>query len=82
MPITVDMSQTIWGIELFEQGKQKGRLAGKVEGETSILQRQLERRFGKLPDWAVERVQQADEAQLETWSLRVLECEDLESIFI
>jgi predicted transposase YdaD len=102
MPITVDMSQTIWGIELFEQGKikgeQKGRLEGKLEGrlegklegeregklkgEAALLQRQLERRFGKLPDWAVEQIQQADEAQLETWSLRILEVNQLEEVFI
>lgn len=49
MPITVDMSQTIWGIELFEQGE--------LKGEAAILQRQLERRFGKLPNWAVERIE-------------------------
>jgi len=94
MPITVDMSQTIWGIELFEQGEQKGRLAGKAEGkaegeregklkgEAAILQRLLERCFGPLPAWAVERIQQADCEQLEVWSLRVLEVGDLESIFV
>jgi predicted transposase YdaD len=94
MPITVDMSQTIWGIELFEQGKsegeQKGRLVGKTEGEregklkgeAAMLQRLLERRFGPLPAWAVERIQQANCEQLEIWSLRVLEVHDLESIFV
>jgi len=44
--------------------------------------RLLERRFGSLPAWAVERIQQADCEQLEIWSLRILEVGDLESIFV
>jgi hypothetical protein len=73
MPITVDMGETIWGKELFEQGERRG--------EALILQRQLTKRFGSLPQWAVEKIAQAQNEQLEQWSLQLLEAETLEAVF-
>jgi hypothetical protein len=93
MPITVDMGETIWGKELFEKGERKGFLEGerqgilegerqgKLKGEALILQRQLTQRFGSLPKWAVEKITQAQNEQLEQWSLQLLEAETLEAVF-
>ncbi|NJO18026.1 MAG: DUF4351 domain-containing protein, partial [Thioploca sp.] len=89
MPITVDMGETIWGKELFEQGKltgilegeRRGERRGKLEGEALILQRLLTKRFGALPQWAVEKIAQAQNEQLEQWSLQLLEAETLEAVF-
>ncbi|NJO18020.1 MAG: DUF4351 domain-containing protein [Thioploca sp.] len=86
MPITVDMGETIWGKELFEQGEHKGFLEGerkgKLKGEALILQRQLTKRFGSLPQWAVEKIAQAQNEQLEQWSLQLLDAETLEEVFV
>jgi len=46
---------------------------GIQQGEVSLLQRQLRRRFGGLPDWVVQRLQDAVPAQLEEWGERLLE---------
>ena len=85
VPITVDMSNTIWGRDLLTQGRiegeAKGEVKGKIEGEAAILQRLLEKRFGKLPKWAVARIQKANSEQLEEWSLRVLEAGKLKEVF-
>ena len=84
MPIVVDMGNTLFGKELVERGRlegeQKGRLEGKLEGEVLLLQRQLKKRFGPLPQWVIERIHRADSEQLEDWSLRVLEAKKLEDV--
>lgn len=97
MPISVDMRNTVWYQEVFsegrlegeqkgrlegkQEGKQEGRQEGKQEGESRLLQRLLIKRFGVLPDWARERIEQANIEQLEQWSLRMLEVNTLEEVF-
>jgi hypothetical protein len=62
-----------WRQEGLEKGLEKGRQEGRQEGEAALLLRQLERRFGTLPDWAADRVRAADIAALEDWGLRILD---------
>ncbi len=68
----------------IEQWKQEGRLEGRLEGEqqgaAAFLLRLLERRFGKLPGWATDRVRAADTVMLEEWSFRVLDAASLEEV--
>ncbi len=59
--------------QLVGIGEQKGR----QEGERVLLSRQLRRRFGELPAWAVARLQNADAGQLETWAERIFDVGDL-----
>jgi hypothetical protein len=63
-----------------QRGEQKGRQEGRQEGEAALLLRQLERRFGALPDWARDRIASADTAALEDWGLRVLDAASLEDV--
>ena len=60
-----------------EQRGAAGRQRGRQEGEAALLRRQLERRFGALPDWARDRIAAADTAALEEWGLRVLDAGSL-----
>ena len=46
-----------------------------------VLQRQLIRRFGDLPEWVVSRLAQADLEELEVWAERVLDAGTLEDVF-
>jgi len=62
-----------WTQEWMEQGMQRG--------EAKLLRRQLTRRFGLLPSWVDQRLEQAGEAELEAWADRVLECGSLEEVF-
>jgi hypothetical protein len=62
-------------------GIAKGIAKGRVEGKSSLLKRQLERRFGLLPEWASERLENAKEEELETWSEAILTAPTLEAVF-
>ena len=63
------------------RGMAKGRVEGRVEGESRLLRRQLERRFGVLPEWAIERLTSASEEALEAWGEAVLTVPTLEAVF-
>jgi len=63
------------------KGIAKGIATGRVEGESRILRRQLERRFGVLPQWASEQLESAKEDELEAWSEAVLTAPTLEAVF-
>ncbi|MGB7512112.1 MAG: DUF4351 domain-containing protein, partial [Pelodictyon phaeoclathratiforme] len=63
------------------KGIAKGRVEGRVEGESRLLKRQLERRFGLLPEWASERLGSAKEEELEAWSEAVLTAPTLDDVF-
>ena len=62
------------------EGEQRAEQRGRQEGEAAILRRQLERRFGALPDWARDRIAAADTAALEEWGLRVLDAGSLDDV--
>ncbi|MBF0141595.1 MAG: DUF4351 domain-containing protein, partial [Magnetococcales bacterium] len=64
-----------------QRGEQKGRQEGEQKGEAKILTRQLQRRFGTLPDWANEKIAKADQPLLENWSLRIFDAQSLDDIF-
>ena len=51
------------------------------EAGASMLKRLLRRRFGDLPEWIGQRLEQASPRELETWAERVLDAERLEDVF-
>jgi hypothetical protein len=51
------------------------------EGAAHVVQRQLRRRFGELPDWATARLREASPEQLDRWAERLLEVDRLEALF-
>ncbi len=69
----IELKQTRFYQEVVEEGRQ--------EGEQILLQRMLTRRFGGVPDWAQERLIEADPEQLEQWADRLLDAPTLESVF-
>ncbi|NJO18366.1 MAG: DUF4351 domain-containing protein [Thioploca sp.] len=85
MPITIDKADNLWFQEGKLEGRQEGRLEGKqegqVEGELTLLRRLMERRFGTLPLWTLERLNHATCEELETWGMQLLEAKRLEDIF-
>ncbi len=62
-------------------GIAKGRVEGRVEGESRLLKRQLERRFGILPEWAAGKLVSAREDELEAWGEAVLTAPTLDAVF-
>ena len=70
------------GIEQgMERGIEQGIERGRTEGERAVLARQLQRRFGRLPPEAAERLRRAPETELETWADNVLDAETLDDVF-
>jgi hypothetical protein len=61
--------------------RQEGLAEGIEKGESTILRRQLTRRFGPLPEWPEQRLQSASSEQLEAWADAVLDARSLEEVF-
>ncbi len=66
-----------WPKQWLEQGRQEGLRTGKAE----LLRDLAVHRFGRLPEWAVERLNRAGVDNLDRWSSRLLEAERLEDVF-
>ena len=80
MPILNDILQhEILGRE-YKKGRQEGRKEGRQEGELTILRRQIEKRFGSVPNWAEERLEKLSAKELEDLSVRVLDAKSIESL--
>ena len=80
MPIIIDPMENAFIKEYFLQGKEEGKQEGARKEAMGILTRQLERRFGPLPDAATLKLNAADLATLEQWSLRLLDAGSLEQV--
>lgn len=63
--------------EYIEQGVQKGM----QKGMHKVLSTQLTHRFGTLPKWATEKIDEANIDTLERWFLKVLSAEKLDEVF-
>ena len=89
MPVIIDlMENTVirgYYLQGKEEGKEEGRQEGKQQGARdeamTMLTRQLERRFGPLPETVIARLHAADLATLEDWGLRLLDAGVLEEVF-
>ncbi|MBF0437051.1 MAG: DUF4351 domain-containing protein [Magnetococcales bacterium] len=72
-------------LKALKDGEQKGEQRGRQDGEkkeaAKILTRQLQRRFGTLPDWANEKIAKADLSSLEEWSLHIFDAQSLDDVF-
>ena len=63
------------------EGRLKGEAQGEVKGAAVMLERQLERRFGPLPAWTIDRLHNAGRTALESWALRLLDAATLDEVF-
>ena len=87
MPLTIDSDilDDPWIRDLVEargeEREKKGWTEGRTEGARRLLHRQLEQRFGPLPDWARQRLEEANSFELEAWSLRLLDAASLAETF-
>jgi hypothetical protein len=70
------------GIERgIKQGIERGFEQGCKTGETALLTKMLELKFGALPPWAQDRITQADAETIESWAANLLKAETLEAVF-
>ena len=73
--------QSDFAKEHYGKGLKEGLKEGRLLGEANLVLRQLERRFGPLPDALETRVRSAGDDDLERWSLRILDATSLEEVF-
>lgn len=64
-----------------EKGRQEGRQVGHQEGESALLLRLLQRKFGIIPAHYRNKIEQADANTLLTWGERILKADYIEEIF-
>ena len=74
-----DRWETLMGT-VAEAWIEQGRAEGIEKGQAGLLIRQLELRFGALPDAVHEQVRGASAAELETWAEAVLTADSLEEV--
>ena len=55
---------------------------GFGQGQSTLLHRLLETRFGPLPTWVLERLTQSDRTTLEEAAIRLLNATRLEEVFL
>jgi hypothetical protein len=53
-------------------------LKGKQQGELALLCRQIEKRFGHLPEWASERIAGLPTDELEELGVKIFDARTLE----
>ena len=76
-------SSTMKGIvtRAREEGMEQGMQRGRVEGKRTVLERQLLRRFGRLPAARARRLDGSSQADLEAWAEDVLDARSLDEVF-
>ncbi|MDO9240871.1 MAG: hypothetical protein Q7U30_12690 [Methylicorpusculum sp.] len=62
------------------QWKKEGEEIGKEKEALRLLSKQAFLKYGELPDWAVQNMEQADLQQLENWAERILTAESLDAL--
>ena len=70
-------------VSIAERLRHEGRVKGELQGRRRMLIGQLEKRFDlfRLPERMRERVLGGTPAELDVWSLRVLDSRTLEEVF-
>jgi hypothetical protein len=76
MPIHIDILEN----KVLGREFKRGLHEGKLEGELTVLRRQIEKRFGAMPSWAEERLAGRSTAELEELSMRVLDAPSMEDL--
>jgi len=77
----IDLKQTRFYQDTFNEGELEGVKKGRVEGEACLLFRILERRFGPLSTETKLRIATTDADTLLVYGERVLDAKNLDDIF-
>jgi predicted transposase YdaD len=76
LSVLTPLEQTRAYQEIFAKGEAKGEARGKAKG----LKLQLTRRFGRLPRWAIQRLDTAAMEQLDAWLEGIFDAQSLEDL--
>lgn len=84
LSVLTPLEQTRAYQEIFAKGKIEGEARGEAKGEArgkaKGLELQLTRRFGRLPRWAIQRLDTAAMEQLDAWLEGIFDARSLEDL--
>jgi hypothetical protein len=80
MPIQIDLMENEVIADYYNRGRQERRQEGVHEDEIAVLRRQIEKRFGVMPEWAQQQLASRTTEQLEQLSVRLLDAGTLEEL--
>ena len=66
---------------MIQRAHDEGMRLGRVDGERTVLERQLRRRFGPLSPAVAERLHNASASDLEAWADNVLDARAMDDVF-
>jgi flagellar biosynthesis/type III secretory pathway protein FliH len=83
LEIKTMLAETVidWTKDWKQQGIEEGRVEGFKNGECTLLERQMIKRFGPIDPATRERLHSASPEQLERWAERILDAQSLADVF-
>jgi len=69
-----------WAKKEQMEGEQRGIKKGRHEGIEGTLRKQINLKFGTLPEWADQRLVEATDEQLDEWVVQILSADSLEAL--
>jgi len=70
----------VWTQQALAKGRLEGRLEGRTEAKVETMLRLVRKRFGPVPESAVDRIRQAGDDQLDRWIEDLLDAPSLEAL--
>ena len=65
----------------FKKGKQQGMQHGMQQGESTMLFRQMERKFGQVSEEVKQKIEAADSGTLLEWGEKILNASTIDDVF-
>ncbi len=81
MPVQIDISENKVFARAYQRGFKEGFKEGLQETARPLLRRQIEKRFGILPDWADRHFAQLSGPELLDLGVRLLDAQTLQELF-
>ena len=63
-----------------QEGLEQGLQSGRLEGESRLLRKMIQVKFGEIPPWADDLIRSADSKQIDLWVESLMTADSLESL--
>ncbi len=70
-----------WERKGMKKGEKKGEKEGLKKGKLDALELLLQEKFGQLPAWVLEKLEDAEPTAMDAWFRAILNKNSLEEIF-
>jgi len=80
MSVIIEISKNVILQKIQKEGEAIGEARGQQAGFRTAVRQTLETRFGRLPEWADARLEQAKLAQLKRWNSKAITADSLSDV--